>query len=112
MAVVAAVQQAELGAAVVSTETLEAFASAVQAATLVLAVAGTLGLAAVLAFPSRLTHTAARVTAPVATATTVRFGGNFPCEEKKEGKILQNKAFKFLNFLWSCLHGFISLSSL
>lgn len=95
MAVVAAVQQAELGAAVVSTETLEAFASAVQAATLVLAVAGTLGLAAVLAFPSRLTHAAARVTAPVATATTVRFGGNFPCEEKKREKSFKIKLSSF-----------------
>lgn len=83
MAVVAAVQQAELGAAVVSAETLEAFASAVQAAALVLAVAGTVGLAAVLAFPSHLAEAAARVAAPVATAVTVGFGGNFTCGDRR-----------------------------
>lgn len=84
MAVVAAVQQAELGAAVVPTETPEAFASAVQAATLVLAVTGTLGLAAVLALPAWLTGAAAGVAAPVATAVAVRFGGNFTCGGKKK----------------------------
>lgn len=95
MAVVAAVQQAELGAAVISTKTFKAFASTVQAAPLVLAVAGTVRLAAVLAFPSRLTHAAAGVTAPVATAITVGFGGNFTCGERRGGKSFKIKLSSF-----------------
>jgi len=55
MAIAAAVQQAEFNAAVIPIKTLKTFTSAINAATLVLAVVGTLRFCAVGALPSWFT---------------------------------------------------------
>lgn len=79
VAVVSTVQQTELNTTVITTEALEAFAFAIQAATLVLAVIGALRFSAVGTLPPQFTDTAAGFAAPVPTAITVRLCGYLTC---------------------------------
>lgn len=89
MAVVTAIQQAELNAAVVPAEALKALTFAIHTAALVLAVAGALGFGAVGALPSRLTQAAAGFGTPVPTTTTVGFRRHFTWRRKTKN----NKVF-------------------
>lgn len=77
MAIVTAIQQAELNTTVIPTKTLKAVTFAIHTTALVLAVIRALKFGAVGALPSRLTYAAAGVTAPVPTTITVRLCGHF-----------------------------------
>lgn len=86
MAIVAAVQQAELNAAVITPKAFKAFTFAVHTAALVLAVVGTFRFDAVGAFPSGFTGAAAGFSAPVPTAITVGLYGHFTWRRAPKGK--------------------------
>lgn len=84
MTIVSTVQQTELNTTVITTEALEAFAFAIQAATLVLAVIGALRFSTVRTLPSQFADTAAGLTAPVPTAITVWLCGYLTWREARE----------------------------
>lgn len=75
MAIVTAVQQAELNSTVIPTKALKAFTFAIHTAALVLAVIGAFRFGAVGALPSGFTSTAAGVSAPVPMTITVGLCG-------------------------------------
>lgn len=91
MAIVAAVQQAKLNTAVVSTKALKAFTFSIHTAALVLAVVGALRFGTVGALPSRFAYTAASVSTPVPTAITIGLCGHFTYKKvSKQWEVFYN----------------------